>query len=42
MFGFYFANEPLPAEFYKGQTKWTDACEDESNVMDWEFTVTAK
>jgi len=42
IFGFYFGTEPLPAEFYKGQTKWTDACGDESNVMDWEFTVTAK
>lgn len=41
IYGFGFTQALDPAS-YAGQTKWTDVCGTESNIMDWEFTVTAK
>jgi len=41
IYGFTFSAALDPAD-YAGQSKWTDICGTESNIMDWEFTVTAK
>jgi len=38
LYGFGFS-EGLDVGAYTGQTRWTDVCGEESNVLEWEFTV---